>query len=80
VEIIAINLVLTFAVLAFGLWIFSQTRSHVAALIGLAFGLFAASHLIDLLGMAAELSVVIIVIRILAYLLALIALYRIWKG
>ena len=79
-EVTVINLVLTVAVLALGVWIYTQTRSTVALLLGVAFGLFAASHLLDLLNMAAQFTAVVIVIRIVAYLLALVVLYRIWKS
>lgn len=75
-EVTVINLVLTVIVLVMGAWIYSRDRSQVALLIGTAFGLFAVSHLITLLNMAAQLDTAVIVIRVVAYLLAIAALYR----
>ena len=71
------NLVLCIVILALGIWAYVKKRYDVPLYIGIAFGLFAVSHLITLLGLAAGLALFLIIIRIIAYLLVVCALYRI---
>jgi hypothetical protein len=75
--VIIVNLVLTIVIFALGIWAYVSKKSDVALYIGVAFGLFAISHLVNLLGLAAALTVLLIVIRVIAYLLVIFALYRI---
>jgi len=76
-EITLVNLILCIIILAMGIWAYTKKKGDVPLYIGIAFGLFAVSHLITLIGMAAALNVFLIVIRIIAYLLIIFALYRI---
>ena len=75
--ITTVNLVLCIIILALGIWAYVKKKYDVPLYIGIAFGLFAVSHLITLLGLAAGLTVFLIIIRLIAYLLVIFALYRI---
>ncbi len=70
-----INLVLCVIILCIGIWGYSKKKSDVALYIGMAFGLFGVSHLLTLLGMAAAMDTILIIVRLLAYLLVVFALY-----
>jgi hypothetical protein len=85
-----INLILTTVILILGIWAFFKRKSDialgsskaiaipdVALYIGIAFGLFAVSHALTLAGLAASLEIFIIIIRIIGYLLVIVALCRI---
>jgi hypothetical protein len=85
-----INLILTTVILILGIWAFFKRRSDIAQgsskaiaipevslYIGIAFGLFAVSHALTLAGLAASLQAIIIVIRVIAYLLVMVAPCRI---
>jgi hypothetical protein len=76
-EITLVNLILCVIILGLGIWAYSKKKGDVPLYIGIAFGLFAISHLITIIGMAAALTVFLIVIRLIAYLLVIFALYRI---
>jgi uncharacterized membrane protein (UPF0136 family) len=71
--------VLCIIILALGIWAYVKKKNDVPLYIGIAFGLFAVSHLMTLLGLAAGLTVFLIIIRLMAYLLVVFALYRILK-
>ena len=73
----SINLVLCIVILALGIWAFIKKKWDVPLYIGIAFGLFAISHALTLAGLAASLDAFIIVIRIIGYLLVIVALCRI---
>jgi hypothetical protein len=73
--IVVINLVLCIAILVMGIIENSRSRTHLPLYVGIAFGLFGISHLMTLLGLAAKLSAVLIVIRILAYAVVIYSLY-----
>ena len=75
--ITVVNLILCVIILALGIWAYSKKKSDVPLYIGTAFGIFAVSHLITIIGMAAVLNIFLIVIRLIAYLLVIFALYRI---
>lgn len=72
-----VNLVLCIVILALGIWAYSKKKGEVPLYIGIAFGLFAISHLLTLLGLAAGLDVLLIIVRLIAYLLVIFTLYRI---
>lgn len=72
-----INFVLCIVILALGNWAYVKKKDDVPLCLGIAFGLFAVSHLMTLLGLAAGLTVFLIAIRLIAYLLVVFALYRI---
>ena len=75
--IIIVNLVLCIVILALGIWAYTKKKGEVPLYIGIAFGLFAISHLLTLLGLAAGLDVLLIIVRLIAYLLVIFTLYRI---
>ncbi|MBM3155236.1 MAG: hypothetical protein FJ008_07875 [Chloroflexi bacterium] len=72
-----VNLLLTLIILGVGIWVYTRKKSDVALYIGIAFGLFALTHLFTLANLAAVLSILIIILRLAAYGLVLFALYRI---
>jgi hypothetical protein len=74
--IYVVNLVLCVAILLLGYWGYRKRRNVVPLLIGVAFGLFGISHLVTLFGLAGDWASVLIVIRVLAYLTVVFALYK----
>ena len=75
--IVTVNLVLCIIILVLGIWGYSKKKDDVPLYIGVAFGLFGVSHIITLLGLAPGLTIFLIVIRLIAYLLVVFALYRV---
>ena len=73
--VLSINLVLCVVIVIMGVWQYIRTKSRVELYVGTAFGLFGISHLLTLLGLAASLTVPLIIIRLLAYLIVIYALY-----
>ena len=73
---ITLNLVLCIIILAFGIWGYIKKKWDAPLYIGIAFGFFGISHLMTILGLAAGLAVFLIIIRLIAYLLVIFALYR----
>jgi hypothetical protein len=76
-EITLVNLILCVIILGLGIWAYNKKKGDVPLYIGIAFGLFAVSHLITIIGLATALTIFLIVIRLIAYLLVIFALYRI---
>jgi uncharacterized membrane protein (UPF0136 family) len=74
---LVVNLILCLVILALGIWAYIKKKYDVPLYIGIAFGLFAISHLLKLVGLAAGLATLLIVVRIIAYLLVIYALTRI---
>jgi len=72
-----VNLVLCIIILALGCWGYRKTGDRVPMYVGIAFGLFGVSHLVTLLGLKEALETVLIVIRTLAYLTVVFALYKV---
>ena len=72
-----INFVLCIVILVLGIWAYAKKKGDVPLYIGIAFGLFAVSHLMTLLGLAAGLTIFLIIIRLIAYLLVVFALCKI---
>ena len=70
----SVNFVL--CIIIFVLGHISHSRNKEAMHIGNAFGLFGLTYLIMLTGQGRNLDAVIIVLRILAYLLVILSLYR----
>lgn len=75
-SITLVNLILAAVVLVLGIWAYARKQSKAGLLVGVAFGLFAVAHLLTLLGMATILNTLLILIRILGYLAAMAAVYR----
>jgi len=90
VTVTIVNLILTTVILILGIWAFFKRRSDIASksgraiaipdvalYIGIAFGLFAVSWALALAGLAKSLEAFIISIRVIGYLLVIVALSRI---
>ena len=73
--VILVNLILCGVIVVMGTWQYIRTRSRIELYVGTAFGLFGISHLLTLLGLAAGLTLPLIIIRLLAYLIVIYALY-----
>ena len=71
-----INLILAVIVLILGLWAYARKQSRAGLLVGIAFGLFAIAHFLTLVGLAGTLGTLIIAVRVLGYLAAMVAVYR----
>lgn len=69
------NLVLAIIILIMGTWAYAIVRSRSMLYVGIGFGLFALTHLLTLLGLAASLAMFILIARILAYLVIIYAIY-----
>jgi len=70
-----VNLVLCIVIFVLGYWGYWKKKDTMPLYIGIAFGLFGISHLVTLFDMASSLTNVLIVIRVLAYLIVIFALY-----
>ncbi len=77
--ITAVNLILTIIIFVLGVALYVRKKNLIAIYIGIAFALFAISHLATLLGLATTLTVPLIVIRAIAYIIIIIALLTLWK-
>jgi uncharacterized membrane protein (UPF0136 family) len=75
--ITAVNLVLSFIILVLGYWGYKKSNDKVPLYIGIAFGLFGISHLATLLDLKQSLESVLIIIRTLAYLTVIYAVYTV---
>jgi len=71
-----INLILAVIVLIMGLWAYARKQSRAGLLVGIAFGFFAIAHFLTLVGLAETLGTLIIGIRVLGYIAAMVAVYR----
>jgi hypothetical protein len=74
-----VNLILSLTILVLGITAYGKKKNSLALYIGAAFGLFALSHLLTLLGLAQSLTVFLIAIRTLAYVIVIFALLTLWK-
>jgi len=70
-----INLVLCVIIVILGLLCYRKSREHLPLFIGAAFGLFGLSHAATLAGLKNDLTLLLIIIRTLAYVLVIIALW-----
>lgn len=75
--IYVVNLLLCIIILILGYLGYSKSKDAVPLYIGIAFGLFGVSHLAILLGQREALGSVLIVVRLLAYLIVIYALYKV---
>jgi len=74
--IYGVNLVLCVIILVLGVWGYLKKKGDLVPLsVGAAFGLFGISHLATLFDLKADLEEVLIVIRTIAYVLVIFALY-----
>ncbi|AGB03220.1 hypothetical protein [Methanoregula formicica] len=70
-----VNLVLCIVIVILGFLCFKKSGERLPAFIGAAFGLFGISHAATIAGLAASLELPLIVIRTLAYVLVIVALW-----
>jgi len=77
--IVVINLVLTSVIMVLGIWGYRRSGRLTEMLVGGAFGLFAASHLLVLFGVNSN-DLLIITVRIAAYLVVIFAMVRVAAG
>ncbi|MGD0689338.1 MAG: hypothetical protein ABSA50_06160 [Candidatus Bathyarchaeia archaeon] len=73
------NFVLTIIIFVLGVALYGRKKNVMTLYIGIAFGLFAISHLATLLDLAATLTVPLIAVRAIAYIVVIIALLTFWK-
>ncbi|MBU7046510.1 MAG: hypothetical protein HXS54_15695 [Theionarchaea archaeon] len=71
-----VNLLLCIIIVILGYWGYKRSKDTMPLYIGVAFGLFGISHLAILLGLRDSLENVLIVVRLLAYLIVVYALYQ----
>ena len=71
-----INFILCITILILGCVGYTRSEDKSLLFIGIAFGLFAASHMVTLWGLKAALTTFLIVIRVIAYGLVIAAVYR----
>ena len=77
--ITALNFVLALIIFVLGIALYGKKKNLTALYIGIAFGLFAISHLATLLDLASSLTVPLIIIRAIAYIIVIVALLTLWK-
>ncbi|MBN1376077.1 MAG: hypothetical protein JXA01_07980 [Dehalococcoidia bacterium] len=70
-----VNLILSSIILIMGIWAYMVDKIRSILYVGMAFGLFALSHLCTILGLEQSLEVPLIIVRLLAYLLVIYAIY-----
>jgi len=71
-----LNLVLCVVIFIFGLMGWRRSGKVLPLYIGIAFGLFGLSHLATLLGLVTKLEGLLIVVRTVAYLIVVYAVYK----
>ena len=76
-----INLSLCIVILILAVWGYRIRHDLIPLLVGIAFGLFGISHFFKILDLDIDLANVLIVVRVLGYLLVVVALYmRLRRG
>jgi hypothetical protein len=71
-----VNLALCIIIFALGFLGYKKGGNRIPLYVGIAFGLFGVSHLATILGFKDALEAVLIVIRTVAYLTVIVALYK----
>ena len=74
-----VNFILCATIFVLGVWGYKNKGDTIPLYIGVAFGIFGLTHLLTLLGFREILTIVFIIIRTIAYLLVVFALYKFWK-
>ena len=75
-DIRIVNLILCAVIFVIGILGYARKKKDFILYTGITFGLFGVAHLMDILTVTASMSVLIITIRIIAYLLVIVALFR----
>ena len=73
------NFILATGIFLLGLWGYRKSGRQTEALVGAAFGIFAFTHLLVLLG-ASRTALLILILRIIAYLIVMYAMLRVATG
>jgi hydrogenase/urease accessory protein HupE len=73
------NFVLATAIFALGLWGYHKSGRQTEALVGVAFGLFAITHFLTLLGTSTT-DLPILIVRIVGYVIVMYAMLRVAAG
>ncbi len=71
---LTINLIFCIIIFLLGIWAYVKIKSLPALYIGIAFFLYAVSHVLGLMGLAESLNLVGLVTRIIGYLLTIYAI------
>ena len=71
-----LNLILSAGIFVLALLTRTRIKNTLALLVSTAFGLFAVSHLVTLLGVGESAQGFIVIVRVVGYALVLVALYR----
>ncbi len=74
-----VNLILCIVIFALGYVGYTKSKNKLPLYIGIAFGLFGLSHLATIVGLKVALGTILIIIRTIAYLLVVYALYAFVK-
>jgi len=74
--IYVVNLTLCIIIFILGVLGYKHKHNKTPLYVGIAFGLFGVSHLATILGLKTDLEAVLIVIRTIAYLTVIFALYK----
>jgi uncharacterized membrane protein YhfC len=69
-----LNFLLALVIFIIGVVAYQKTRNKTSLYIGVAFGLFAFSHLVTLLGYAQSLEWLLLVVRVISYCIIIYAL------
>ncbi len=75
--ILLVDIVLCIVILILGIWGTRKHGDHVPIYIGIAFGLFGVSHILNILGLGEQLVTPLIIIRVLAYLIVIVSLLKV---
>jgi glycerol-3-phosphate dehydrogenase len=78
-SITVLNFILAVIIFILGVALYGRKKNVMALYIGIAFGLFAISHLATLLDLASGLTVPLIIVRAIAYIIVIVALLTLWK-
>lgn len=79
--LVALNLLFCIIIVIFGYWGYQKNKNPLPLYIAISFGLFGVSHFFTLLGYSkGVMETLLIVIRSLAYILVIYALYSYARG
>ncbi len=77
--ITTMNFVLSVVIVALAILVYTSKKTAIALYIGIAFAFFGISHFMNLVG-APGMTDVLLIIRTIAYLTVLFALFKTWKS
>lgn len=71
-----VNLILCVVIMIFGYWSYQKTADSLPLALAVGFGLFGLSHLLSAMNLAKSYPLIILGVRIISYLIILLALYQ----